>query len=223
MKKTIFASLILSSLFLSACNRTENKTETVAEPQEMSDWSCTAPANVKQIQAHLKAEYLKALDRRLRDSREYEADEKLLTQINNGIRFEIKGISTTTEKPDTAKQLDCESQLVVIFPKGLQKRAENAFLARPCEECEDGYQSTLRDVLEEGEYSLNLDNDQLQGAFSYNIIKTDKEGISLNVPNQNGVIDGVVLVTQHAVQFAAYEKENAEIQKNIKQLCTRQK
>lgn len=217
MKKTIFASLILSSLFLSACNRTENKTETVAEPQEMSDWSCTAPANVEQIQAHLKAEYLKALDRRLRDSREYEADEKLLTQINNGIRFEIKGISTTTEKPETAKQLDCESQLVVIFPKGLQKRAENAFLARPCEECEEGYQSTLRDVLEEGEYSLNLDNDQLQGAFSYNIIKTDKEGISLNVPNQNGVIDGVVLVTQHAVQFAAYEKENAEIQKNIKQ------
>lgn len=41
----------------------------------MSDWSCTAPANVEQIQAHLKAEYLKALDRRLRDSREYEADE----------------------------------------------------------------------------------------------------------------------------------------------------
>ncbi len=31
------------------------------------------------------------------------------------------------------------------------------------------------------------------------------------------MIDGVVLVTQHAVQFAAYEKENAEIQKNIKQ------
>ncbi|MEJ5036580.1 DUF1311 domain-containing protein [Acinetobacter johnsonii] len=217
MKKTIFASLILSSLFLSACNRTENKAETVAEPQEMSDWSCTAPANVEQIQAHLKAEYLKALDRRLRDSREYEADEKLLTQINNGIRFEIKGISTTTEKPETAKQLDCESQLLVIFPKGLQKRAENAFLARPCEECEDGYQSTLRDVLEEGEYSLNLDNDQLQGAFSYNIIKTDKEGISLNVPNQNGVIDGVVLVTQHAVQFAAYEKANLEQQENIKQ------
>ncbi len=36
------------------------------------------------------------------------------------------------------------------------------------------------------------------------------------LPNQNGVIDGVVLVTQHAVQFAAYEKENAD-QKNIKQ------
>ncbi len=30
----------------------------------------------------LKAEYLKALDR-IHDSREYEADEKLLTQINN--------------------------------------------------------------------------------------------------------------------------------------------
>ena len=44
----------------------------------MSDWSCTAPANVEQIQAHLKAEYLKALDRRLRDSREYEADEKII-------------------------------------------------------------------------------------------------------------------------------------------------
>ena len=50
-----------------------------------------APANVEQIQAHLKAEYLKALDRRLRDSREYEADEKLLTQINNGIALKLKG------------------------------------------------------------------------------------------------------------------------------------
>lgn len=219
MKKIMLTSLMMSMALISGCDYFKNKkeTEVKAEAPVLDDWSCTAQANVEQIQGHLKAEYLKALERRLRDSREYEADEKLLAQINKGIRFEIKGISTTTEKPETAKQLDCESQLVVIFPKGLQKRAENAYLAHPCDECEGEYQNILADAIDDGNGSLRLDNDQLQGAFSYNIIKTDKEGISLNVPNPNGVINGVVLVTQNAVQFAAYEKENADRHANMEQ------
>ena len=215
MKKSIISILVVSATFMSGCDYFKNKKETAEEKTEvMSDWSCTDQGNINQVQDFMKAEYLKKLEKDLRQS-SYSADQELLDKITKNLKFEIKGVTTLTENPEQAKQLDCSSQLIVHFPKGLQKRAENAYLEQNiCEDCdgEDGNQnSTLRDYLEGGEYALTLGDDQLKGDFSYSITKTDKEGLSLNVPGQSSVIDGVVFVTVKAVQYAAYKKENAEM------------
>ena len=207
MNKLVWVSALSATLLVSGCDAFKDKKDVVQET-ELAQWSCTDQVNITQIQQYLKDEYLKQIDKDLRDSRYYEADQDLLAKINNGLKFEIKNIRTITAEPKTATQLECESQLVVHFPKGLQKRAENAYLEKPCEECEGEGKSTLRDRLEAGEYKLSLDNDTLKGAFNYNITKTDKEGLSLNVQNQNAVIEGVVLVAATAVQYEAYIKAN---------------
>ncbi|OTG65986.1 hypothetical protein [Acinetobacter silvestris] len=205
MNKLVLITALSGTLLMSGCDFFKPKKEEV-KATEVDEWSCTNQANISQIQQYLKDEYLKQIDKDLRNSSYYEADQELLSKINNGLKFEIKNIRTITADPKAATQLECESQLTVSFPKGLQKRAENAFLEQPCEECEG--KSTLRDRLETNEYKLTLDNDTLKGAFNYNIIKTDKEGLSLNVQNQNAVIDGVVLVAVTAVQYEAYVKLN---------------
>ncbi|MDN5435060.1 MAG: DUF1311 domain-containing protein, partial [Acinetobacter sp.] len=111
-------------------------------------------------------------------------------------------------------QLECKSQLVVQFPKGLQQRAENSYaeFGQDCEEgCEgDGYPS-IREYIEAGESKLVLANDQLKGKFNYNVVKTDKDGLTLDVLNQDAVIQGVTFVTVKAVQYAAYMKENKDM------------
>lgn len=214
----------LSASLLAACDGFKNeKNNTVEEATTATvpqDWSCTAAANVAQIQNHLKDEYLKELDRSLRRSG-YESDQNLLNTITQNLRFEISGITTMTADPNTAKVLECDSQLIVHFPKGLQKRAENAFLERPCEDCEGDVERdaayTLNDELEEGDSGLTLANDQLSGRFNYSITKTDQEGLSLSVPTQSAVIDGVVLVSANAVQYASFRKASKEIQDNVKQ------
>ena len=211
MNKLVLVTALSGTLLVSGCDFFKPKKDAVKET-ELAEWSCTNQANITQIQQYLKDEYLKQIDKDLRDSRYYEADQDLLAKINNGLKFEIKNIRTITAEPKTATQLECESQLVVHFPKGLQKRAENAYLEKPCEECEGEGKSTLRDRLEAGEYKLSLDNDTLKGAFNYNITKTDKEGLSLNVQNQNAVIEGVVLVAATAVQYEAYVKANQQNQ-----------
>lgn len=207
MKKLALITALSCTLLISGCDFFKHKKDDT-NAKEMSEWSCTNQDNINQIQQYLKDEYLKQVDKNLRDTNYYEADQVLLNQINSGLKFEIKNIRTVTADPKTATQLECESQLVVHFPKGLQKRAENAYLEQPCEECEREGNTTLRDHLEAGEYKLTLDNDTLKGAFNYDITKTDKEGLSLNVQNQSAVIDGVALVAVNAVQYEAYVKAN---------------
>lgn len=208
----------MSVALMSGCDYFKNKkdAEVKSETPVLEDWSCTAQANIDQLQEHLKTEYLNELNKQLRHS-DYEPDQQLMDLIVKNLQFKIKNITTLTEDPDKAKTLECASQLQVIFPKGLQKRAENAFAERPCDECEDRSTYTLNDSLEDGESGLSMDNDQLKGNFSYSITKTDKDGLSLSVPSQNDVIDGVVTVTRHAVLYAAYNKQNKQNEEYYKQ------
>ena len=106
---------------------------------------------------------------------------------------------------------------MVNFPKGLQKRAENAFLEQH-NDCEEGCGDeggmayrTLNDYLENREVPLTISSDLVKGNFKFDVLKTDKEGITVNAQHQNEVLDAVVLVTVKAVQYEAYVKENEEI------------
>ena len=213
MKKLLTPLFIItavsSTLMLSGCDYFKNKKE--AKNASLSEWSCTNPENLKQIQDYLKNEYLNEVSNRLNDSH-YEADQALLQKINNGLKFEIKSVRTVTADPNKTNQLECESQLVVQFPKGLQQRAENAYqeYKQQCEECEEDYGS-LRESIESGESKLILNNDQLKGKFNYNVVKTDQDGLSLDVLNQDAVIEGVATVTVKAVQYAAYMEQNKKM------------
>ncbi|WP_139851737.1 lysozyme inhibitor LprI family protein [Acinetobacter pullicarnis] len=208
-KQWISVALISSTLLLSGCDFfKQKKPEPVVE--EVTSWSCSDQANLDQLQKIVKADYVKLLDRRLRENSYYVADQALLTTINNSLKFEIKNIRTTTQDPATATQLQCESQLLVVFPKGLLQRAENAFVEqrKDCEECENG---TLRDYIE-SESDVRLSDNQLTGSFNYEISKTDKDGVIVNVQNHNAVIEGLATVVETAVQYASYAKENKENQ-----------
>lgn len=219
MKKIVITSLMLSAALISGCDNFKNKKDTEAktEAPALEDWSCTAQANIDQLQDHLKNEYLKELNKEIRQS-DYEADQQLMDLIVKNLKFNIQNVTTLTEDPNKAKTLECSSQLLVVFPKGLQKRAENAFAERPCDEgCEERGNYTLNDSLEDGESGLSMDNDQLKGNFSYSITKTDKDGLSLSVPSQNDVIDSVVTVTRHAVLYAAYSAQNKRDEESYQQ------
>ena len=210
----LIITAVSSTLMLSGCDYfKKKKDETNAS---LSEWSCTNPENLNQIQNYLKNEYLKEVNNSLANS-SYEADQALLQKINNGLKFEVKGVRTVTTDPSKTNQLECESQLVVQFPKGLQQRAENAYAEynHQChgDECgEGGGFRTLRESIESGESKLVLNNDQLKGSFKYNVVKTDQDGLSLDVLKQDAVIQGVTSVTVKAVQYAAYMKENKNSQ-----------
>lgn len=233
MKKLMISTVLSSSFLFVGCDffKKENVTkENEAEAKLLQDWSCTAPTNLEQIQSHLRAEYLKELDKRLRHSN-YTADLALLEKIKKGIKFEIKGVTTlTSEDEKNSKELKCTSQLIIHLPKGLQQRAENAFLERPCEECGD-YENnyTLHDALESDDYTFN--NDQLLSNLRYMITKTDQDGLHLSVSNQISVIEGVVSVSQYAAEYEDYVKENKQdderqkqyTKENIEQMALAQK
>ncbi|TCM67064.1 hypothetical protein EC844_110105 [Acinetobacter calcoaceticus] len=213
-KQFVSIALISTSLLLSGCDYFKSKKEPV-ETKEVSEWSCSNPANIDQLQKNLKDDYLKLVDRRLRESKYYEADQALLKTINDNLKFEIKNVRTITEDAANTTQLQCDSQLVVHLPKGLQQRAENAYteLGKECEDgCESGGYDSIKDYLEDGEYSLKLNNNQLTGQFNYDINKTDKDGYTLSAQHQSDVIEGVSFMVVKAVQFASYVKENKEIQ-----------
>ncbi|ALH96409.1 hypothetical protein [Acinetobacter equi] len=221
MKQLMIIGVLSSSLLFTGCDllKKENEAkENDAESKLLQDWSCTAPANLEQIQNHLRDEYIKELDKRLRHS-SYVADLSLLEKIKKGIKFEIKGVTTLTPDDDkNGKDLKCTSQLIIHLPKGLQQRAENAFLERPCEECDHEYNNnnyTLHDALESDDYIFK--NDQLLSDLRYAITKTDKDGLYLSVSNQIAVIEGIVSVSQYAAEYEAYVKENKQDKERIKQ------
>lgn len=217
MKQALVITTFSAAVILSGCGKSKPEPKSKTDKVEtISDWSCTHPDNLNQIQTSLKKEYLKQIERSLRQS-QYQVDEDILNKINQGLKFEIKSIRTLPLEDDSQKntQLSCESQLVISFPKGLQKRAEKAYievLRHSNEESE-----TLNDYFSDNDSPLTLENDQLKGEFFYNITKTDKEGLVFNLPSQNTVIEGVVFVATKAVQYAAYVKENELIEENIEE------
>ena len=207
----VFATLC-SSMLLTGCDFFKGKKDSAEAEQAvpaLNEWDCSNEAKLKEIKAALQQDYLKKLDKALRDSSYYQADKNLTDTITQNIHFEVKNITTVTEQPDTSKQLECRSELIVKMPKGLQQRAENGYEAESCDDC-DRY-DTLNDVLESESYGLSLQKDQLKGSFNYQLIKTDKEGIQLQLPKENTVLDGLVYITEKAVQLAAYEAENRDI------------
>ncbi|MGH1401557.1 MAG: DUF1311 domain-containing protein [Acinetobacter tandoii] len=208
----VFATLC-SSMLLTGCDFFKGKKDSAEAEQAapaVNEWDCSNEAKLKEIKTALQQDYLKKLDKALRNSSYYQSDKNLTDTITQNIKFEVKSITTVTEQPETAKQLECHSELVVKMPKGLQKRAENAFEAEYCEECEREAE-TLKDYIESEVYGLTMQNDQLKGSFNYQLIKTDKEGIQLQLPKENKVLDGLVYITEKAVQLAAYEEENKGI------------
>ncbi|NUF62862.1 DUF1311 domain-containing protein [Acinetobacter bereziniae] len=216
MNKSFSPLLIItalsSSLLLSGCDYFKKKKD--ENNTALAEWSCTNQSNIDQIQKFLKDEYLRQVSDNIANSG-YEADQALLQKINNGLKFEVKNVRTLSNDSTKTNQLECESQLVVQFPKGLQQRAENAYAeyGQDCrsEECEgEGYR-TLREYIEAGESKLVLGNDQLKGKFNYNVVKTDQDGLTLDVLNQDAIIQGVSFVSVKAVQYAAYIKENKDI------------
>ncbi|PJG42105.1 hypothetical protein XA39_14580 [Acinetobacter tandoii] len=207
----VFATLC-SSMLLTGCDFFKGKKDSAEAEQAVpavNEWDCSNEAKLKEIKAVLQQDYLKKLDKALRDSSYYQADKNLTDTITQNIHFEVKSVTTVTEQPDTSKQLECRSELIVKMPKGLQQRAENGYEAESCDDC-DRY-DTLNDLLESEAYGLNLQKDQLKGSFNYQLIKTDKEGIQLQLPKENTVLDGLVYITEKAVQLAAYEAENRDI------------
>lgn len=213
--KLFMAVTLVTMTILSGCDYFKNKKQLESETPELADWSCTATYNISQIQDHLKNEYLKAIDRQLREENEFEADQVLLGKINTSLRFELTQISTRTDQLQQAKELECKAQLRVQMPKGLQQRASNAYLEMPCEECDEASSTrTLLDYLEDYNSELTLHNDQLTGPFHYNIVRTDHDGLQLSVPSQSELIDTVSSVVRFAVQFAAYKKYNREMAKD---------
>ncbi|QIO06306.1 DUF1311 domain-containing protein [Acinetobacter shaoyimingii] len=212
MNKTLIISMLATTLLFSGCDKFKTKKDDTATTA--SEWSCTSESNLKDLQNFLKQEYLKKIDKRLRETSYYHSDQALLKKINDSLKFEIKGIRTLTPDTNKTNELECEGQIVVNFPKGLLKRAENAYLEaeveRECDECESSY-STLMDYLDGREVPLTVQDDYLKGKFGFNVIKTDKEGYSLSTRQQDDVINAVVIITQKAVQYEAYVKENSSI------------
>ena len=209
MNKTLIISMLAATVLLGGCDKFKTKKDETASA-EASEWSCTSAKNLKDLQAFLKQEYLKQVDKNLRESRYYEADQALLKKINDALNFEIKSIRTITTDAKATSQLECEGQIVVNFPKGLLKRAENAYLenSSDCEECEGEGYSTLLDYLDAREVPLKIQEDAVKGKFKFNITKTDKEGYDLSAQQQDDVIGAVAVITEKAVQYEAYVKEN---------------
>lgn len=192
MKNFIILMTLLTGVLFSGCDYVRNK-KTENKAHNVADFSCTNQDNLNKIQGYLKSEYIKVMEKKLRQSSGYyEADRNILEKINKGLRFEIKTIRTLTEDTQTEKQLNCESQLVVHFPKGLMQRAENAYQAYIQNSEEEGY-ATVRDYLDNNESGLKVTDDELRGGLLYDITKTDKEGLSLSVLNQNEILEGLPL------------------------------
>ncbi|NHC02274.1 DUF1311 domain-containing protein [Acinetobacter sp. 187] len=217
MNKILIMSVLATSLSLGGCDKFKTQKDETVQTSDAA-WSCTNQEHLNDLQDFLKQEYLKEVDKSLRNSRHYQADEALLKTINDGLKFQIKNIRTITQDTKATSQLECEGQVVVNFPKGLQKRAENAYLEQhnDCEGCDgedEGY-SSLNDYLEAREVALSIDNDLIKGNFKFDVLKTDKEGYTLSAEHQNAVIEAVAFVTTKAVQYEAYVNENAQIRVN---------
>lgn len=220
MNKFLIFTTLTTAILLTGCDKFKPKEKVENIDTAVSEWSCTNQDNLNNIQSALKKAYLKQIERSLRES-EYQADYEILDKINKGLKFEIKNVRTldNSDSEQASKTLlDCDSQLVISFPKGLQKRAENAYLEEQKyqRDGEDEGQSTytLGDYFSDSDYPLKLEDDQLRGEFSYNLTKTDKDGVVLNIPDQNAVIDGVVFMATKAVHYMAYLKENRLIEQN---------
>ncbi|MBJ9721710.1 DUF1311 domain-containing protein [Acinetobacter calcoaceticus] len=217
MKQALVITTFSVAVVLTGCGKSKPEPKSKTDKVEtISDWSCTHPDNLNQIQTSLKKEYLKQIERSLRQS-EYQVDADILNKINQGLKFEIKNIRTLPLEDDSQKntQLSCQSQLVISLPKGLQQRAEKAYIEEQRHSNEES--GTLNDHFSDNDSPLTLENDQLKGEFFYNITKTDKEGLVFNLPSQNTVIEGVVFVVTKAVQYAAYVKENQLLEETIEE------
>lgn len=207
MKNKALAVLLISSgMVLSGCDYFKNKKDQTEEAA--TTWSCTHAENITTLQKQLTGQYLKQVERDLRESKYYEADQQLLRTINQNLKFDINEIRTVTTDAKDATKLSCEAQLVVHLPKGLQQRATNAYAEnnKDCEECEDN--RSLQDYLEAGDASVRMLDNKLTGPFKYELTKTDQDGYRVHTDAQNEVLNGLSFMVVKAVQFAAYAKEN---------------
>lgn len=226
--------LIGSSLLSLGCQPKNNTSEdnTNANNQAMLQaWSCTAPENVDSIKQYLKNEYLIELDKTIRHSN-FQANPDILAKIQQGIKIEIKTVTTLNENQQDTRLLECSSQLVIQLPKGLQGRAENAFMVLPKQEYNDEYDEergsydhyTLRDSL--SDLNFNFSPDQLSSQLNYTITRTDHEGLNLAVENESDIINALVLISKYAAEYESYAKVNKEMKDQInqgKQLDSEQK
>lgn len=139
MNKILIISVLAASISVVGCDNFKNQKDEIGPTETTSTaWNCSNQDHLNDLQNFLKQEYLKEIDKSLRNSRYYQADEALLKTINDGLQFQIKNVRTITQDSTATSQLECEGLVIVNFPQGLQKRAENAYLEQHnnCEECE---------------------------------------------------------------------------------------
>ncbi len=103
MKQVLVITTFSAAVILTGCGRSNSEPKSKTEKVEVvSDWSCTHPENLKQIQTSLKKEYLKQIERSLRQS-QYQVDADILNKINQGLKFEIKNIRTLPLEDESKK------------------------------------------------------------------------------------------------------------------------
>ena len=100
MKKSVIFALCSIVPFTTGCDYFKNKKEAQNDETtvQSSDWNCSSDNQLQQIKASLKQNYLRLLDRNIRENDYYTADEDILQKIKQGIRFEIKNIRTLNAK-----------------------------------------------------------------------------------------------------------------------------
>ncbi len=69
MKQALVITTFSAAVILTGCGKSKPEPKSKTEKVEVvSDWSCTHPENLNQIQTSLKKEYLKQIERSLRQS-----------------------------------------------------------------------------------------------------------------------------------------------------------
>lgn len=103
--KHIALILIFSSFLISGCGQKQKKAE---DAKQISEWSCTHPENLQQIESTLKNDYLKKIDKKILQENAYTADQDILNKINRGLSFKINQVRTLTADTSKTNKLECE-------------------------------------------------------------------------------------------------------------------
>lgn len=106
-------------MLLVGCNKLKPTEKAEDAATAASEWSCTNQENLNHIQAALKKEYLKQIDRSLRQS-DYQSDYDILDKINKGLKFEITNVRTLeAEWGSINNQIKLRKPVGDFFPERL--------------------------------------------------------------------------------------------------------
>lgn len=208
--------LAINASVLSGCDQIKQvlfPKHAAAAPTDPA-FSCSHADNVAELQREFKQSYLQDMQRRLTGTT-YQIDQGLLQTIEKNVQFKLEKIRTLTSDPEHANSLECAAELVMILPKGLQQRSENAYAEQQkhCDECDMPPLLTVN-LLEDSEEQspAQLQDDQLRVSVNYGVEKTDREGLVITVTNPQKTVGSLGYMTMLAVQFAGLIAENKTLE-----------